>query len=106
MIYEIALFPVKTDQIESFKRAFDEVTHLLTRASGYQGHQLVQGVEAASDFNLLVRWETLEDHTQRFEASEDHDVFMMGLRKYLATDPTVRHGRPVVSQKRIDIFST
>lgn len=105
MIYEIALLPVKTDQINSFKRAFGEVTHLLSRARGYEGHQLMQGVETPSHFNLIVQWQTLEDHTPGFEASEDHQVFMMGLQEYLAAEPTVYHVRTAVPTKEIDILS-
>lgn len=105
MIYEIALLPVKTDQINSFKRAFCEVTHLLSRAKAYEGHQLMQGVETPSHFNLIVQWQTLEDHTQGFEPSSDHQVFMMGLQEYLAAEPIVYHVRTAVSTKEIDILS-
>ena len=52
MIYEIASLPIKTDQIDSFHRAFSRVTHLLSRAKGYKGHRLMQGVETPSHFNI------------------------------------------------------
>lgn len=105
MIYEIALLPLKTDQIDSFKRAFSEVTHLLSRAKGYHGHRLMQGVETPSHFTLIVQWQTLEDHTQGFEPSNDHQVFMMGLQEYLAGEPVVYHVRTADSTKGNDILS-
>lgn len=105
MVYEIALLPVKTDQIDAFKRAFREVAHLLSRAKGYEGHQLMQGVETPSHFNLIVQWKTLEDHTQGFEPSSDHQVFMMGLQEYFAATPIVYHVRTADSAQRIDILS-
>ena len=92
MIYEIAVLPVKADQVDSFQQAFGEVVHLLARAKGYEGHQLLQGVETPSQFNLIVQWQTLEDH-QRFEASQDHDVFMAGLEAYFSAEPDVYHLR-------------
>lgn len=104
MIYEIASLPVKSDRIDSFKRAFCGVSHLLSRAKGYQGHRLMQGVETPSHFSLIVRWQTLEDHTQGFEPSSDHQVFMMGLEEYLAAEPAVYHVRTEESSKEIDIF--
>lgn len=91
MIYEIAVLPVKPDQIDLFQRAFGEVTHLLVRARGYEGHQLLQGVETPSHFNLIVQWQTLEDHTHGFETSKDHDDFMAVLQAYFAAEPVVYH---------------
>lgn len=95
MIHEIAILPVKPARIDAFKRAFAELTHLLSRARGYEGHRLMQGVETPSQFSLIVQWQTLEDHTQVFEASEDHAVFMAGLQDYLAAEPAVHHVRAV-----------
>ena len=95
MIHEIAVLPVKPDRIDAFKHAFGELTHLLSRARGYEGHRLMQGVETPSHFSLIVQWQTLEDHTQGFETSDDHQVFMTGLREYLAAEPSVHHVRAV-----------
>lgn len=91
MVYEIALLPVYKAQFEAFRAAFAEVLPLLSRAKGYGGHMLAQGVESPEVFNLIVRWETLEDHTPGFEASEDHRVFMSGLEAYFSAEPTVYH---------------
>ncbi len=96
MVYEIALLPVHKEQIEQFRRAFAEVAPLLTRAKGYGGHMLAQGIETPQVFNLIVRCASLEDHTPGFEASEDHRMFMMGLEEYFSEDPKVYHieGQP------------
>jgi heme-degrading monooxygenase HmoA len=91
MIYEIALLPVHQEHLENFRRAFAEVAPLLSRAKGYRGHMLAQGIEDPQQFNLIVRWQTLEDHTPGFEASEDHRVFMLGLQDYFSEEPQVYH---------------
>jgi len=104
MIYEIASLPVSANDIDAFTSAFRDVTHLLTRAKGYQGHVLTQGVETPSHFTLLVQWRSLEDHTQGFEPSEDHQVFMAGLQAYLAAEPTVYHVLSAFPGGRMDIF--
>lgn len=91
MIYEIALLPVHEEHIDRFKHAFAEVTPLLSRAKGYGGHLLAPGIETPQLFNLIVRWESLEDHTPGFEASEDHRMFMMSLEKYFSEEPKVYH---------------
>jgi heme-degrading monooxygenase HmoA len=91
MIYEIALLPVHPGQTEAFRQAFAEVEPLLSRAKGYGGHLLAQGIETPEVFNLIVRWQSLEDHTPGFEASEDHRVFMLGLEDYFSEEPKVYH---------------
>lgn len=91
MIYEIALLPVHNEHIETFRRAFAEVAPLLSRAKGYGGHFLAQGIETPQLFHLIVRWQSLEDHTPGFEASEDHRMFMMGLQEYFSEEPRVYH---------------
>lgn len=105
MIYEIAVLPVKPDRIDAFARAFGEVAHLLSRARGYQGHSLMQGIEQPSDFTLIVRWQSLEDHTPHFEASADHDAFMKGLQDHLAAEPRVQHARTTVPTAELDVLS-
>ena len=91
MIYEIALLPVREEHIAPFRSAFAEVAPLLSRAKGYLGHVLAQGIEAPHVFNLIVRWQSLEDHTPGFEESEDHRLFMEGLQDYFSEEPTVYH---------------
>jgi len=91
MIYEIALLPVHKEQIETFRQAFAEVAPLLTRAKGYLGHMLAQGIETPERFNLIVRWASLEDHTPGFEARNDHQAFMQGLEAYFSAEPQVYH---------------
>jgi heme-degrading monooxygenase HmoA len=91
MIYEIALLPVHKERVEMFRHAFAEVAPLLSRAKGYGGHLLAQGIESPHVFNLIVHWASLEDHTPGFEESEDHRIFMMGLEDYFSEEPRVYH---------------
>ncbi|MBO0144780.1 antibiotic biosynthesis monooxygenase [Agrobacterium sp. Ap1] len=91
MIYEIAALPVYKDKIGEFRQAFEGVVPLLTRAQGYRGHVLAQGVETPEVFNLIVQWRSHTDHTPGFEASEDHERFMSGIQVYFSEEPTVYH---------------
>ncbi|MDQ0996257.1 heme-degrading monooxygenase HmoA [Phyllobacterium ifriqiyense] len=91
MIYEIAVLPVHKDKISEFRQAFGDVVPMLTRAQGYRGHVLAQGIETPEVFNLIVRWRSLDDHIPGFEASEDHEQFMGGIQEYFSEEPTVYH---------------
>jgi heme-degrading monooxygenase HmoA len=55
MIYEITLLSVHKDRTEVFRQAFAKVVPLLTRAKGYCGHMLAQGIETPEQFDLIVR---------------------------------------------------
>ena len=55
------------------------------------GHLLAQGIETPEQFNLIVRWRSLEDHSPGFEESEDHQRFMLGLEDYFSAEPKVYH---------------
>lgn len=107
MVYEIALLPVHPQHLERFKSAFTDVAPLLRRARGYGGHLLAQGIETPQVFNLIVRWQSLEDHTPGFEASEDHRLFMLGLEEYFSEEPQVYHieGAPFTTGKHDDLDS-
>jgi len=91
MVYEIATLPVRPESSAAFGSAFADVAHLLGRAKGYRGHMLARGIEQPDRFTLIVRWQTLEDHSPRFESSADHETFMAGLQDYLSGEPTVEH---------------
>jgi len=103
MIYEIALLPVHKEHIEQFKRAFAEVAPLLQRATGYGGHMLAQGIETPEHLNLIVHWRSLDDHIS-FEASEEHQVFMLRLEEYFSAEPTVYHieGAPFITGEQAE----
>lgn len=91
MVYEIAVLPVHPERTEAFKRAFSQVEPLLTHAEGYGGHLLAQGIESPEQFNLIVRWRSLKDHSPGFEQSDDHQRFMQGLEAYFSAEPNVYH---------------
>jgi heme-degrading monooxygenase HmoA len=102
MIYELARLPVRADRADAFRQAFAKVEHLLTRAEGYRGHVLAQGVESPRVFTLIVQWRSLEDHAPRFEASQDHATFMGGLQDLLEGEPEVFHADgPALAQRQV-----
>ncbi|MFE0560710.1 antibiotic biosynthesis monooxygenase family protein [Paenibacillus sp. NPDC058910] len=77
--------------MNTLKRSDVHLPRSLRRAKGYGGHFLAQGIETPQLFHLIVRWQSLEDHTPGFEASEDHRMFMMVLQEYFSEEPRVYH---------------
>jgi len=60
MIYEIAVLPVHKEHIDAFRRAFAEVAPLLSRAKGYLGHMLAQGVETPERRQQKKKWNLIK----------------------------------------------
>ena len=66
MILEIAILDVKPGESEGFEKAFSQAESIIASMRGYLSHELRRCVENRNRYVLLVRWETLEDHTEGF----------------------------------------
>jgi heme-degrading monooxygenase HmoA len=69
MILEIADFRIKLDVVEDFETAMTELKGVIASSPGYLGHTLQRSQETPGRYILLVRWTTLEAHTQGFRGS-------------------------------------
>ena len=58
---------------------------------GYVDHELQRCLETPSQFLLLVRWETLEDHTVGFRGSPDYQEWKALLHSFYEPFPVVEH---------------
>ncbi len=64
---------------------------------GYISHQLQRCIETPSRYILLVRWETLEDHTEGFRRSSEYQEWKNLLHHYYDPFPEVEHYEVVFS---------
>jgi heme-degrading monooxygenase HmoA len=97
MILEIAEIDVKLGQEVHFEAAVAEATPLFRAAKGCHGMQLQRGIERANLYYLLVRWETLEDHTVAFRGSAAFTRWRELVGPYFAAMPQVQHAQPVLT---------
>jgi len=58
---------------------------------GYCGHDLHRGLETPGKYLLLVRWETLEDHTIGFRGSPAYQTWKQLLHHFYDPFPVVEH---------------
>lgn len=63
---EVAMLDVLPDRTQEFERAFAEASASISSAPGYHSHELRRCIETPERYVLLVRWETLENHTEHF----------------------------------------
>jgi heme-degrading monooxygenase HmoA len=91
VILEAALLHVRPGQEGEFEAAFREASPLIAATPGYLGHELQRCLEAPSKYLLLVRWQTLEDHTVGFRGSPQYQDWKRLLHHFYDPFPTVEH---------------
>ena len=91
MILEMANIEVKAGAEAAFERAVGEAAPLFHAAQGCQGMELHRVVETPSRYILMVRWDTLEDHTVRFRSSEAFQQWRALAGPHFASPPDVQH---------------
>lgn len=91
MVLEIATLPIRAGQTAAFEAAFAQTQTLIASMPGYLGHELQRCVENDHQYVLLVRWNTLEDHTVGFRQSAQYQQWRTLLHPFYEPMPTVLH---------------
>lgn len=97
MVLEVAILDVVPSQEREFEEAFRQAQRIISSAHGYIGHELKRCMERPNRYILLVRWQTLEDHTEGFRGSPAYQEWKRLLHRYYDPFPTVEHYEPVFS---------
>ena len=97
MILEVAVLQVKTGMAAEFQKAFAVAEPIISSAAGYIAHELHRCAEHPDRFLLLVRWRTLEDHTQGFRGSADYQRWKQLLHHFYDPFPEVLHYELIAS---------
>lgn len=95
MILEVATLDVRPGQESAFEEAFMKASSIIASMPGYRGHELQRGIETTNRYILLVRWDTLEDHTIGFRGSPQYQEWKGLLHHFYDPFPTVEHFRPI-----------
>jgi len=91
MILESAILDVKPGREAAFEDSFREAQAIIASMPGYRSHELLRCIETASRYLLLVRWDTLEHHTEGFRGSPEYRRWKALLHDYYDPFPTVEH---------------
>jgi heme-degrading monooxygenase HmoA len=100
MILEVARLDVIPGEEARFQDDFERAQSIISSMEGYIDHQLQRCIETPSRFILLVRWETLEDHTEGFRGSSQYQKWKNLLHHYYDPFPVVEHYESVFSSTR------
>jgi heme-degrading monooxygenase HmoA len=91
MILEVAMLSLKPGTSIEYEAAFALAAPILTSMPGYVSHELQRCVEVQDRYVLLVRWQTLEDHTVGFRGSEAYGEWRRLLHHFYDPFPVVEH---------------
>lgn len=91
MILEMAVLQVRPGSATDFQEAFREAEPIIAASAGHISHELQRCVEDQDRFLLLVRWDTLEDHTVGFRGSPGYQRWRALLHHFYDPFPEVLH---------------
>jgi heme-degrading monooxygenase HmoA len=97
MITEIAQIEIKPGSEKDFEAAVEKARAAFGRAKGFHGFELHRSIEKPQRYRLMVKWETLENHTVDFRGSENFAEWRGLVGQYFAAPPEVEHTHKVVS---------
>ncbi|GKV65750.1 MULTISPECIES: antibiotic biosynthesis monooxygenase family protein [Sporosarcina] len=95
MILEGAMLQVKEGMEKEFEEAFREASTIISSRIGYISHELQRCMETEGKYLLLVRWESIEDHTIGFRQSAEYKEWKSLLHHFYDPFPVVEHFQTV-----------
>ena len=91
MILEVAILDVKEEKTTEFEATFKEASKIISSMKGYISHELQKCMETKNRYILLVKWETLEDHTIGCRESDEYQEWKALLHHFYEPFPVVEH---------------
>jgi heme-degrading monooxygenase HmoA len=91
MILEIATIDIKIGTNTDFEKNLELAQNVLRQATGYLHHEFHHCVEQPERYVLLIRWQTLEAHTEGFRNSELFVAWRGYIGGFFAKPPLVQH---------------
>lgn len=95
MILEIAQIDIKPGFEAEFEAGVAKSRELFARAKGCNGLELHRSIEIPNRYRLLIKWNTLENHTVDFRGSEDFQKWRGAVGHCFAAPPSVEHTKQV-----------
>ena len=91
MILEVAILFVNKNEEKEFEAAFLKAKEIISASKGYVSHQLQKCLEKERKYILLVKWESIIDHTEGFKKSERYKEWKELLHHFYDPFPVVEH---------------
>ncbi|RLA42123.1 MAG: antibiotic biosynthesis monooxygenase [Gammaproteobacteria bacterium] len=96
MVLEAVHLYIRADQSRAFEAAFEQALPLVQSIEGYVSHELQRCIEQDNHYLLLIRWQTLQDHTEGFRLSPQYQQWKQLLHHFYDPFPNVLHFESVL----------
>lgn len=91
MILEAAILQVKRGMEKEYEENFRKASKIISSMKGYISHELQRCIEEEGKYLLLVKWDSLEEHTVGFRQSSEYKEWKKLLHHFYQPFPTVEH---------------
>ena len=91
MILESAILDVNLSRTKEFEAAVAKAQSIISSAKGYFSRELQRCIENPRRYLLLLRWRSLEDHTEGFRKSGPYQEWRRLLHYFYEPFPAVEH---------------
>tara|TARA_R110002051_G_scaffold127873_2_gene201503 strand:+ start:7661 stop:7948 length:288 start_codon:yes stop_codon:yes gene_type:complete len=91
MITEVTTITIKENKNSEFEKSFKKVGLVLAKAEGYVSYELQKCIENKNQYLVLIKWETLENHTIKFYQSSLFAELSSLIGSFFEESPYVHH---------------
>jgi heme-degrading monooxygenase HmoA len=92
MILELADIRINPERAKAFEANVQlALTTIFPKAKGFVSSEFKRGIESPARYVLLLKWETLENHTVDFRGSPLFGEWRALVGEFFATPPSVEH---------------
>lgn len=95
MVLESAVLNIRRGEEAAFEAAFACAKQIIASMPGFISLDLLRCMETRNRYLLLVRWQTLEDHTVGFRSSPRYQQWKALLHHFYDPFPSVEHYQSV-----------
>ena len=91
MVLELATIDIKPGTNADFEKNLELAQNVISQSEGYIGHEFQKCIERDNRYILLIRWTTLEAHTEGFRGSELFKEWRALIGPFFENSPVVEH---------------
>ena len=96
MILELADIRIPPGKQAEFDAAIQHgIATVVSTAKGFRGFEVHKGIESPERYVLMIRWDTLENHTVDFRQGPLFPQWRAIVGPFFAAPPVVEHFAPV-----------
>ena len=91
MIIEVVDLQIKDGEGDAFEKVIPKAEAVLSQAKGWQGLTLMRCIEEPQRFQVLIRWDTVENHMVDFREGPLFAEWRALVGPFFAKPPEVLH---------------